>query len=207
MKRIILLLIGLSILTASWAEDACAFYQNEEATWYGIDFTRVQLVGPDFSDPKAIKDRWFNSWNNLILSESDKYDLKSFFEKDSIHYNLTAVTERNKSVDENTLVTLNTRDVEPLSREDVDEIVAAFPFEEKEGYGILLVADILNKINEHGYYHLVFVDLSSKEILLAEKVSGKAGGFGFRNYWARTYYNALQEAEKKIPEWKKATCK
>ena len=46
--------------------------------------------------------------------------------------------------------------------------------------------------------------MSSKKVLLTEKVRGKAGGFGFRNYWARTIHEVLKDIDKhKNDEWKR----
>ncbi len=206
MKNLSIFIVAIVISFNVTSQDRCAFFEAKEVSWYGIDFTGVRMVGPDFTDPKAIKDRLFNSWNYLIMNEVDKYDLKSYFNKDIIHYQLEPVIQRNQQVDETKLVTLNTRDTKHLTQDDVKKIVSSFDFGATEGYGMLLVADIFNKVEEMGYYYLVVVDLKNKDILLSEQISGKTGGFGFRNYWARTYYNALQEAEEKFPEWLKEAC-
>jgi hypothetical protein len=52
------------------------------------------------------------------------------------------------------------------------------------------------KLEEAGYMWVVFFDLSNKNILLMENMTGKAGGFGWRNYWARSFYTVLKEIEK-----------
>ena len=49
----------------------------------------------------------------------------------------------------------------------------------------------------------VLVDMSSKKVLLTERFESKANGFGFRNYWASTIKETLNEIEKnKYKEWK-----
>ncbi len=51
---------------------------------------------------------------------------------------------------------------------------------------------------------VTFFDIASKTVLLTEKMSGKAGGAGFRNYWARAYYNVMDKIQKKeYLKWKK----
>jgi len=42
-------------------------------------------------------------------------------------------------------------------------------------------------------------------VLLTERFTEKASGFGFRNYWAKTIWNALEDIRKgKYKEWKSA---
>ena len=61
-----------------------------------------------------------------------------------------------------------------------------------------------NKPKRIGTMWVTFFDIASKTVLLTEKMSGKAGGAGFRNYWARAYYNVMDKIQKKeYLKWKK----
>jgi hypothetical protein len=37
-------------------------------------------------------------------------------------------------------------------------------------------------------------------VLLSKHITGKSGGFGFKNYWAKAFYNILKDADYK--DWK-----
>ena len=170
----------------------------------GIDYSEVKLVGAEgFSDPPKIQSYYFGAWNGLLISEIDKYDVKSAFSKKNIHYHLNIVEKGNLAVDYINLVT----NVTPpfFTNEKLQEIISRYNCETIEApFGISLVAHSLNKLQERAYYYVVIFNPKTKQILFSEKISGDAGGFGFRNYWARSYYNVLNEIKKsKFRKWKK----
>jgi hypothetical protein len=63
--------------------------------------------------------------------------------------------------------------------------------------------DGMSKTNKEAYVHATLIDLSTKKVLLTERFTGKAQGFGFRNYWAYTIYKVLNSIDHgKYKEWK-----
>ena len=56
----------------------------------------------------------------------------------------------------------------------------------------MIFADFLNKKKQVGIYQYVFFDIASREIVETWEATGEAGGFGFRNYWAKSVYNTLK---------------
>lgn len=205
MKYIKYLLLIISF--NSYAQDACDLLKSKELTWYGIDYTKSKMIGPDFNDPLAIKTHWFKSWNDIVLNEYDKYNLKKFFRKDIINYNIAPISKRNQLIDENNLVTYNLSEVKKIQDSDIDSLVSSYDFGKNEGFGALLIVESYNKFEEKGTYFIVFIDISKKTALLKERITVKAGGIGFRNFWASTIYNALNECGKKYKNWEKQYCK
>lgn len=51
----------------------------------------------------------------------------------------------------------------------------------------------MNKNIEEGSYWATFIDISTKQVLFTKQITGKAAGFGFRNYWLGRIKNALNE--------------
>jgi hypothetical protein len=207
MKSTLLLIILALTGIHCQSQNNCDVLHAKEITWYGIDFSKSQMIGPDFNDPLAIKTHWFKSWNDIVLNEFEKYDLKKFFRKENIVYNVEEVTKMNQQVDENKLVTYNEGDAKSLQDSDIEAIINGFNFGKNEGYGVLMIVDNFNKYNEKGNFFVVFIDLKSKSILMNVKISEAAGGFGFRNYWAGAIYNSLVYCGKKYEDWEKAYCK
>ncbi len=82
----------------------------------------------------------------------------------------------------------------------VKKIISEYDTEAANGIGLVFIVESFNKNDARGYVWVTFFDLSNKEVLFTEKLSGKAGGFGFRNYWAKSYYNVMAEIGKK--KWK-----
>ena len=176
--------------------------KTTEATWYGIDFTKAKMVGPGFNNPMAIRDQFFKSWNELIIKENKKYDLGKFFKKKTVIFNIDSVISRNSKVDINKLITYNPG-VAELKETDLKDIIKDYDIKNKEGLGLLLIVESFNNIDKTGYFYIVFFDLSTKSVLLTKKISGKAKGSGFRNFWAGAIYGALKLCESDYPKWEK----
>ena len=179
-----------------------------EIYWLGIDFSQVKLIG-DFSQfgeagsigVIGIRDKYFSAWNQLILSEPTKYDVAGMFRKPEMKFNTDAITVINSkaSVEE------MEAPVEPhYTKEDIQGFIKNYKFGVTSGIGLLMVAESLNKTTESGKYHFVAVNLATNEILLYEAIVGKAGGFGLRNYWARSFYEVIIAVrDNKYKNWKK----
>jgi hypothetical protein len=45
--------------------------------------------------------------------------------------------------------------------------------------------------------------MKSKSVLLTKPMEGKAGGFGFRNYWAKTFFNVVKDIKGEWNGWRK----
>lgn len=173
-------------------------FKVDNITWYGLDFSNIKLIGSEgFTDPYAVKNQFFYSWNNLIITETDKYDLAGFFHKSSVENDLSIVEGRNMLPDPDELV-INTD--YSLGEDEVKKIISEYDITGKEGIGLVFIMESFNKNKQLGYIWVTFFDLETKEVLLSNKMSGKPGGFGIRNYWAKSYYNVMKSIEKK--KWK-----
>ncbi len=200
MKKIILI-ISLSLLIQSAAQvkgqnTRADIFNTSELTWYGLDFSRIKLIGPDgFTDVTAIKEIYFAEINNLVRTEPEKYDLRKSFHKSKVSIDLNLVKERNKMPDVTKLV-LDHFEEYSIEENEVRSIVSGYKTEAKSGIGVVFIMEKFVKLEEAGYMWVVFFDISTKNILLMENMTGKAGGFGWRNYWARTFFSVLKEIEK-----------
>ncbi len=173
-------------------------FKVDNITWYGLDFSNIKLIGSaGFTDPYAIKNKFFNSWNNLIITETEKYNIAGFFHKSSVANDLSIVKERNKLPDPDELV-INTD--YSFGEDEVKKIISEYDITGKEGIGLVFIMESFNKTEERGYMWITFFNIETKEVLLSKKMNGKAGGFGIRNYWAKSFYNVMKSIGKK--EWK-----
>ncbi len=171
-------------------------FEVNEITWYGLDFSNVRLVGTiGFKNPEQIKNYYFNTWNSLILSEPNKYKLGKFFQKESVEPYLDIVKERNKLPNSDEFVIEKEYS---FDAEKVMQIISEYDSGDKEGIGLVFIIESLNKYKEEAFIWVTFFDIQTKRVLLTEKFDGKAGGYGFRNYWAKAYYNVMKSAYKSI---------
>jgi len=156
----------------------------------------VRLIGPDgFTDPRAIKEIYFMDMNNLIRLEPEKYDLKKVFYKNQVPIDLSVIKVRNQLPDVEEMVVASGT-VYNMEEKTIRDMVKAYVPETQTGVGVVFIMESFNKEEEKGHIWVTFFDIATREVLLMDKMSGAAGGFGWRNYWARTYYNVLKEIEK-----------
>ncbi len=210
MKKLIFTAILLTATLGAYAQKVTDLFTKTETkiTYLGIDYSHVKLIG-NFSQfaeagvvgPILVKEKYFDSWNDLVVKEQEKYDIKGMFRKESIEYNISDIQKINKSASTEEMEADETPN---YSQEDIQKIVSNYKFSTKDGIGIIFIAESLNKNKESGIFHFVAFNISTKEILLQESFTGKAGGIGLRNYWARSIFEViLQIKDKKFKEWKK----
>lgn len=205
-----LLLICFS-LSSSIAQSAKEAFLADDMVWYGIDFSHVKLIGT-FSqfgavgeqDEDDIRRKYFPAWNSLIVEESSKYDLQGAFRKNKVEYKLAMMEEVNAASSNAALVSVSEADRYHLSEDKVKAIVSAYETAGEKGIGLVFIAESLDKPLEQGAYYVTFFDIATKEVFFTKRMIGKAGGFGLRNYWAKTYYDVIKECRSQYKKWLKS---
>ncbi|MBS4014350.1 MAG: hypothetical protein KGZ97_11440 [Bacteroidetes bacterium] len=201
-KLVLIILVLLAMPLASNAQSASSVFNTHEVTWFGVDFSNAKFIGPEgFSNPVEIVDRFFDSWNNLVVSEQKKYDIKKHFRKRYVEYDLSIVKERNSSVDPDDLV-LESYESHELSMEDIRQIISEYN-SNRSGLGLVFIVETFNKPRDLGTMYVTFFDIKTGKVLFTEKLSGKAGGIGLRNYWASSIHKVFIESGKQYGKWKK----
>lgn len=197
----------MSSLMAVQAQTASDIFLTSKTpiTYIGLDFSRVQLVGASgFTDPIAIKTEYFGKWNQLVLDEFEKYDIKKAFTKETVNFDLTPVETVNENVDAAKIVT--DKSATPLTKNDLEVIAGSYDFKGfKDKVALAFVVESLDKVTELATYHVLFVNTENNQIIFTDKVTGEPRGFGLRNYWAGAFYDALENVRtKKMKMWKKS---
>ncbi|MBY0426447.1 MAG: hypothetical protein K2Q22_12475 [Cytophagales bacterium] len=197
--------IGLSISQAQTKSD---IFKANEITWYGVDFTKAKLVG-SFSqisnagtkDGDDIKIKYFPGWNNVIVSEPKKYTLEKFFHVNYVPVNMELVSKFNSDVDGSKLISINSVS-NSLSDQDLQNVSRNYANKGK-GIGVLFVVELFDKYQEMGVIDVVYFQESTGNVLLTKRLTGKAQGFGLRNYWAASIYNVFMGVKKEWKKWAK----
>jgi hypothetical protein len=199
----VLLFCGIQSASSQTLKD---FFASSETpvVYLGVDFTKARLIG-ESGNPMDIRDRLYNSINDLTVNEPKKYDIAGAFHKSNVTNDLSAVKARNVKVNAEEIISSNSEDYNRLKESDIASIVKALNISGKKGIGVLFVMEAMRKVDKRGTAAVwtVLVDLQSKKVLHAERVESKATGIGFRNYWASTIKETLETIEKKkYKEWK-----
>ena len=199
MKKLLLFAFVLTLSKQVLAQYTMADLYNGKAkvVFLGLDFTQAKYIGrAGFMDPAAIQSQHMVSWNNLIEFEPKKFSLQKPLKVMEGQYSskVADMIKYNKAAN----VADNITDSEySITEDQVKKSVSKYSLSEKDGIGVVYVVESLSKTAEKMTVWVTFIDLNTKKILYTEKVEGKAGGFGFRNYWAGAVYKINQNIESK----------
>ncbi|MCX6285947.1 MAG: hypothetical protein NTY96_02370 [Bacteroidetes bacterium] len=203
MKHIIVLCIAC-LGMACQAQTVQDFFSDKTGpvTWLGIDYSHVKLAGDftQFKDagpipPAEVRDKYFPAWNSLVLNEATKYDFRGMFMVSSLVPDINMVTALNAATDSEKMKDGNEN---KFNNGDIKNFIVQYDLKEKEGLGIVLIADFMNKSSEMAGYYVVVFNMTSRDVILCESVVEKAGGIGMRNYWGGSLYNLVKDGKKNL---------
>jgi hypothetical protein len=199
MKKLrILVLLLLITVSFGYSQSSMKdlFSGKTKLTFLGFDFTQARFIGSvSFTDAKSIRDYFMEEWNKLIFLEPQKFSLQNRLKLSPDNYtsDTDCLMELNKTIDMKGKVI----DVPyELSMEDAKRSVANYKCNLKEGIACSFVIECFSKLDEKASAWVIFFDAGTKNILLAEKIEGKVGGFGLRNYYAAGLYKIMLKIEK-----------
>jgi hypothetical protein len=90
------------------------------------------------------------------------------------------------------------------STDEIKQFVSEYEIKSNDGIGIMLITEAFNRNLQKGTYHLVLVNMKTKEVLLQQKIVGNAQGVEFRNYWAASVYHVIKQVRSDYyKKWKK----
>lgn len=210
MKRVaaIFSIISMSFVllsTAVYSQTAKEIFASPEppVTYLGIDFTQARLIGDAGAVATDLKDRHFPGINQVVINEPKKYDLTKAFKRTSITNDIAVTEAVNAKLDAEKIKSSNTADENRLNAAEIQKVVNNYNLDGKKGVGLVFIVEGLNKTGAKGSMYVTFIDMGSKKVLFTERMTGKAGGFGYKNYWAKSVYEVLEDIEKsKYKEWK-----
>lgn len=196
----------LSLQGVVQAQGLKEFFNDPNITlfYFGIDFSKNRIIGDYSASPLDIVSRQYTGLNMLILDESKKYDVKAAYYRTTMNQDLNFVNKRNESVDPNTILSTNPKDLYRLNQDSINELIKSFNFGTSKGIGLVIVMEGMSKTDKVGAAWFTLVDIAGKKVLMTERLEGKVGmGFSFRNYWATSIKKMIDEVEKKkYKEWK-----
>ena len=197
MKRILfIIIVSLSVQSLSAQSSFSEIKKNHSWVWLGLDFSNTKLLGREgFNDPKKIIDHYFIAWNQLIFDEGEKYDVKKAFKLKQLYTDDSYFDAINSTVKLNELFVDRSYS---LSESDINNIVEEYNFSNiKQTIALVFIIERLDKPKEQAVFWVTLINSRTKEIILTERMIGKPGGFGFRNYWAGSIYDIIKQIKKK----------
>jgi hypothetical protein len=199
-------LLGVNTNISSAQSVADVFKSETPVTWLGVDYSDMRFIGPlDVSSSQL--DDYAKVLNDLYVRETKKYNLASAFDKQTITNNLSYVEKANAAMNTDKITSSDSKDMTRYTAETISKIVKAYNIKES-GIGLVYITEALSKNEQEGAYWVTFIDMKNGSVLMTERVKGKAGGFGFRNYWAGSFYSSLKQIKgSSYKEWRKKYAK
>ena len=172
-------------------------------TYLGIDFSQARLVGDAGAVATDFKDKHFPGINQLVINEPKKYDLTKALKRSNITNDIAVTEAANAKIEADKIKVSSAPAANRLDAAAIQKIVQDYDLSGKKGIGMVIIMEDLNKTSERGSMYVTFLDLGTHKVLFTERLTGKAGGFGNRNYWAKPVYEVFEQIEKsKYKEWK-----
>lgn len=189
MKKIAFLILALALCLPGQTKNPVQ--DDNELVWCGIDYTLVKFIGSSdqFNDIPKIQSYYFRAWNEIILAEKDKYDLNKAFSVSTVNYNMESTIERSEARDMTGIVQF---DAYSIDEDQVKSVVRLNTDPSLNKVGAMFVMETLNKPAQVSTMWLAVFNIASGEILYMRRYSGEVGGFGFRNYYARSLFNVIK---------------
>lgn len=200
------LLLWIISIHSSFAQTAKDIFDAETPiTYLGIDFTLAKVIEERITSATEIRDKQFPAINNIVITQPGKYDIAEALRRSDITDDLAQVNARNRNISVQQIKSDIPGDFMHLTVSDIDKLVSTYDFSGKTGIALLLVVEGMSKTEKAANIFVTFINMANKRVLLTERLTGKAGGFGFRNYWAKSIEEVLRKIKNsKYEEWKKS---
>lgn len=206
MRKLLLPLLLACACAPLWAQGGTAKVKHlQSVVFYGLDFTFLKLIHDEgFVDKngkpmcKSLPFKYFNEWNELFLTEREKFDVSEYYDIPEYTIDQTVATERNKAYA--TADCIISDEGYRITSEQMTAAVQAYGTDGQAGVGVVVFVESLNKEEHRAVLHSVFFNIADHTVLLIDKQEGAPSGDGFRNYWVNAFARALEESRKSLKD-------
>ncbi len=200
MKTFWIILSSLILFTGTVNSQSNKAYCVQEITWFGLDYSDALFIDSKaFPDPYRLHRTLIGKWNELVFRENQKFDIAKSFNKRHVNFNVSYINNRNRDADIFKQISDDRFHQRLFNSDSIQNIVDSYLLNEDiDGVGLVFIVESLNKLDHEAIYWVTFFDIVSKKVLLTEQIIGKPSGRGLHNYWANSFYNALNKAERQM---------
>lgn len=207
-KTLLFALVLTAALNVSAQLSSTDVFKSDVAlTFLGLDFTQTKFIGDasQWKDAGAITnkdfaEKYIPAWNDMFKrpSEQKNFRLAEATGRTEVAYATEITQKMNRTVLKKEFFSEKADDYPHLNEGNIGMLVRRYNFEGKEGLGLIFFVEGMRKVEEKGEpsyatVWVTFVDMSKKTVVSCKRIEGKAGGFGFRNFWAGAWKNVIKE--------------
>jgi hypothetical protein len=136
--------------------------------WMGIDYSLAKFSDIEES-PESVFEK-LPAINNVVVNEAAKYNVKKYFRKSEVTYDLTIVNSNNSKIDAAKLVTAGIYTITP---DDVKKLINSYNIKDKTGMGLVFVAENMNKSKKPEVIMSAFLILLLRILLILKEFREK----------------------------------
>lgn len=200
---ILALILSLFQIGFSSAQNSTEIFQTKDMVFYGLDFSKARFTsGFGLTSPASMQDKYMPALNELMIMERKRYDVAKSYRKKNTEYYFYLADQHNSDFD--VYESYVSDDIDPLSEEDIKDIIQYYKDDKHSGLGLLYIVDEVSHIRHLITIQIVFFDIDSSEILLRKRARGDMHGFSIRNYYAGGIRQIIKDSEKNYLSWKNA---
>jgi len=201
---IALLFIAVNAQSLLAQTKADIFDEKKPIAWLGVDYSQTRFIGDPTKGIASNKGTVTNDefrevftfqWNELFVDEQKKYDVAKAVHRESVKYAIDVAMKANKELTKKDFFSNNPSDFKTLDAAKIADVVSKYDFQKNDGIGLIFFVEGMSKGQASMGVWVTFVDMKSKTVLLTDYQTGKPGGFGFRNYWAKPLYTIIKDME------------
>ena len=194
MKKFLISLIVLIYCVSSQAQTFNDIFNDQtEIVWLGLDFTKTKVIGDKESWVNREPLDLFEAWNQLMINEADKYNVAVALHKNKVKPALEVTMAHNKNLSTEDIFVTSYLPEYKLSTEAIQGVVNTYDFSGYSGIGFMIIIESFDKPAQRASMCVTFINLNTKEVLFAQRLTNSPSGFGLRNYWASTVYSILKK--------------
>lgn len=204
-KIIAVLLFLLSLILDSSAQPVQNFFRSDEpVVWIGIDFSEMRYFGdPGTVSPAEMK-RLSHAINELVVFEPERYAINKAIRKKFLVNDISVTAAVNDRIDESRIMTLNNDSLRRISKDHIISKVKEYDIKQNYGFAFVLFMESMDKSKEEATLWAAVIRNKDREVVIAQRLTGKAAGISFRNHWARPVLEVLEKIRKsEYGRWKK----
>jgi hypothetical protein len=208
-RSLMLLLVTSIAIHVSAQTKADIFNESNEITWLGLDFTQTNFIGTAFQFKDAgeitdaeFRDKYALGWNQLFINEQKKFNVAEAVHRTDVKYATDITEKQNAGIKGREIFTNEPDKYKKLDEAKISSLVKKYDFKGKTGIGLVFFVDGMSKGKEEAGAWVTFVDMKTKTVLLTNYQTAKAGGIGFRNYWAKSFLGILKDIKGNYKSWK-----
>jgi|GEM_PF-3553875 len=202
-KYVLMVVVGMMTIAAQAQNIVNIFDPKVPFIWLGLDFTEAHIVGEGerIGNEAKLKET-ITDWNDLLVKEAKKFDVKRSFHKQQITIDFTSVNQHNNALDLSGKL-LDHSSGNHLDKQTIQSIVDSYDFGTMKNLGLMVNVESFDLVAKKATLWFTVINLNNRAVVFAESMQTPPGGAGVRNNWANAFFEALERIEgREYRQWK-----